>query len=60
MQRGGGLGAYMSHLICYLNIVRVSKEIPKGKGTLVVVHEKPIFYSLVLLIFYPKNPDFGL
>jgi hypothetical protein len=60
MQRGGGLGAYMSHLICYLNIVSVSKEIPKGKGTLVVVHEKPIFYSLVLLIFFPKNPDFGL
>jgi hypothetical protein len=60
MQRGGGLGAYMSHLICYLNIVSVSKEIPKGKGTLVVVPEKPIFYSLVLLIFSPKNPDFGL
>ncbi len=60
MQRGGGLGAYMSHLICYLNIVSVSKEIPEGKGTLAVVHENPIFYGLVLLIFFPKNPDFGL
>jgi hypothetical protein len=32
LQWGGGLGAYMSHLICYLNIVSVSKKFPKARG----------------------------